>query len=101
MQDGGHYMAVAENEVGHDQTECNAVIKQVPNIDRTPMVNPNAFRYLEHLPTERTPRDRVDKLTPPKVIIPLTNVKLEEGQSVVLACKIDGNPKPKVIEHIY
>ena len=99
LQDGGHYVAVAENEAGHDQTECHSVIKQVPNIDRTPMVNPNAFRYLEHLPTERTPRERADKLTPPKVIIPLTNVKLEEGQSVVLACKIDGNPKPKVIKH--
>lgn len=96
MHDAGSYTALAENEVGQDQTSCNAVIKQVPSIDRTPMVNPNAFRYLEHLPVERTPRDKVEQLTPPKVVVPLTNVKLEEGQSVVLACKIEGNPKPRL-----
>jgi hypothetical protein len=96
MHDGGHYTAVADNDVGQDQTSCNAMVKQVPNIDRTPMVNPNAFRYLEHIPNERVPRERAEKPTPPKVTVPLTNVKLEEGQSVVLACKIEGQPKPRV-----
>ena len=35
-------------------------------------------------------------MVPPKVIIPLANVNLSEGQPVQLACKIEGLPKPTV-----
>lgn len=96
MNDVGSYLAVAENEAGVDQTNCNAFIKQMPNIDRTPLVNPDAFRYLEQPATEKPRRDDQENLRPPKVIVPLSNVKLEEGQSVLLACKIEGYPRPKV-----
>lgn len=98
MNDVGVYTALAENEAGQDRTSCNTFIKQMPNIDTTPMVNPDAFRYLEH-PNQATSARRPDqdeKLVPPKVIIPLSNVKLEEGQSVLLACKIEGHPRPKL-----
>ena len=96
VNDAGNYVAVAENEVGQDQTSCNATVKQMPNIDRTPMVNPEAFKYLENQPMDRSNRDPNEKLFPPKVIIPLEDVKLEEGQGVLLACKIEGYPRPKV-----
>jgi hypothetical protein len=33
---------------------------------------------------------------PPRVIIPLTNVKISEGEPFKLECKIDGYPAPKV-----
>lgn len=97
MNDIGIYIALAENEVGSDQTQCEVTIQQMPNIDSTPMVNPEAFKYLEH-PTYTRPKslDELDNLSPPKVIVPLSNVKLEEGQTVILACKIEGYPRPKL-----
>lgn len=94
--DVGFFLAIAENEVGADQTSCNVSIKQIPNIDRRPMVNPDAFKFLEH-PSHIQPRpDEAENLRPPKVIVPLSNAKLEEGQTVMLACKIEGYPRPKV-----
>ena len=95
MNDVGLYVAIAENIVGRDQTNCNAYVNQMPNIDRTPMVNHYAFRYLEQQ-TDKNKRPEIENVQPPKVIIPLSNVKLEEGQSVLLACKIEGIPRPKV-----
>lgn len=97
MSDVGTYLALAENEVGADQTSGTVFLKETPNIDSTPMVNPEAFRYLEHPTSERAPPKEDSELKyPPKVIVPLSNVKLEEGQSVLLACKIEGQPRPKV-----
>ena len=97
MSDVGTYLALAENEVGADQTSGTVFLKETPNIDNTPMVNPEAFRYLEHPTSERNPPKEDSELKyPPKVIVPLSNVKLEEGQSVLLACKIEGQPRPKV-----
>ncbi len=95
MNDVGIYAAIAENIAGKDQTHCNAYVNQMPNIDRTPMVNPDAFRYLEQ-PIDKNKRPEIENVQPPKVIIPLSNVQLEEGQSVLLACKIEGMPRPKV-----
>jgi hypothetical protein len=89
-------LAIAENEVGADQTSCNVTIIKIPNIDRRPMVNPEAFKFLEQ-PHEKPRVEDIENLRPPKVIIPLSNAKLEEGQTVMLACKIEGYPRPKVI----
>ena len=98
MNDVGTYIALAENEVGQDTTNCQAFIKQMPNIDTTPMVNPDAFKYLEHpnQPKSQRKGSDIENMQPPKIIIPLSNVKLEEGQSVLLACKIEGVPRPKL-----
>lgn len=97
MNDIGIYIALAENEAGSDQTQCEVTIQQMPNIDNTPMVNPEAFKYLEQ-PAYARPKslDDTDDMSPPKVIVPLSNVKLEEGQTVILACKIEGYPRPKL-----
>lgn len=94
--DIGFYLAMAENDVGADQTSCNITVVRLPSIDRRPMVNPDAFKFLEH-PSHHEPRpDDIQNLRPPKVIIPLSDAKLEEGQTVMLACKIEGYPRPKV-----
>jgi hypothetical protein len=96
--DQGQYVAFAKNKAGEDQTYCTIEIKITPNIDSTPMVSPEAFKYLETPRETKRPddRDRVN-YQPPKFIIPLSNVKLDEGQSVQLACKVEGYPKPRVI----
>ena len=97
MSDVGNYVAYAENEVGADGTAGRVFLKETRDIDSTPMVNPEACRYLEHPTSERAPPKEESELKfPPKVIVPLSNVKLEEGQSVLLACKIEGQPRPKV-----
>ena len=95
MQDIGHYLVVAENEVGRDQTQCQVFVTQTASIDQSPIVNPDAFKYLEQQPHKARPEE-VEKMLPPKVIVPLANVKLEEGKNVFLACKIEGQPRPKV-----
>lgn len=98
MNDLGTYVVLAENEAGRDQTFCTVFIQQMPNIDQTPMVNPEAFRYLDN-PQNRRPLETDDEnenLQPPRVIVPLQDLQLTEGGPVLLVCKIEGKPKPKV-----
>ena len=99
MNDLGNYTAIAENQIGKDQTSCNVFVQQMPNIDVTPMVNPDAFKYLDH-PLVHKPRevDDNENFQPPRVIVPLQNLQLKEGEQVHLMCKITGHPKPKVIK---
>ncbi len=96
VHDVGEYLVVAENPAGKDQTSCRVEITLVPNIDQTPYVNPDAFRFLENHPRDLTTDDERDPMIPPKVIVPLSNVKLQEGQPIQLACKVEGFPKPTV-----
>lgn len=69
----------------------------MPSIDEKAYVNPDAFRFLEQPIAAQTvePKHAME-LKPPKVIIPLTDVKLIEGQPIYLACKIEGSPRPNV-----
>jgi hypothetical protein len=55
--------------------------------------------FLEHPITKpiKDDSDDVVKYIPPHVIVPLSNVKITEGEPLKLACKIDGYPKPKVL----
>lgn len=98
MNDLGIYVVLAENEAGRDQTYCTVHIQQIPNIDQTPMVNPEAFRFLENPPMRKPIEtdDENDNLQPPRVIVPLQDLQLKEGEPVFFICKIDGKPKPKV-----
>lgn len=96
INDVGNYVAVGENEAGKDQTQCNVYVKSAPVIDTTPTVHPDAFKYLEHHAPQKAREDEGEPKVAPKVVVPLSNVKLNEGQGVFLACKITGSPKPKV-----
>ena len=93
--DLGNYIVLAENPAGSDKTNCTVSVTFVPNVDNTPLVNPDAFRYLENAAPEKR-RDEKEPMFPPKVIVPLANVKVNEGAPVQLACKIEGLPKPTV-----
>ena len=97
MNDLGNYTAVAENPAGKDQTFCSVFVKLMPSIDDTPMVNPDAFKYLDH-PHVHKPRDmdELENVEPPRVVVPLQDLQLKEGEPIILMCKITGNPKPKV-----
>lgn len=94
-------MVLAENKVGKDQTFCQISVNLIPNVDDTPLINPDAFRFLENVPTDKkaapdSDTENKDKYIPPHVIVPLSNVRISQGDVVRLACKIDGYPKPKV-----
>lgn len=95
LNDIGDYTVVAENEAGRDQSHCNVFVAQEPGIDQRPIVNPDAFKYLQpHMYVKK--EEEQDPRVPPKVIVPLHNAKIHEGQTLFLASKIIGTPKPKV-----
>jgi hypothetical protein len=99
--DQGNYTAVAENRAGKDQTSCNIQVNQQPAIDQTSMISPDAFKYLETPKDQRKPKDRDQENNfPPKFIVPLQSLKINEGQTIQLASKVDGRPKPKVLIYI-
>ena len=96
--DIGDYLVHAENPYGQDQTSCKLLLNLVPDVDKNSMIHPDAFKNLERVPDNKI-SPVVDKgkiLMPPRVIIPLANVRIKEGEDFCLSCKIDGLPKPKV-----
>lgn len=98
--DLGNYLVLAENKAGKDQTFCKLFIKSLPNVDETPLINPEAFRFLEAPKSnnndENPYNNDTQRYIPPHVIIPLSDVYVSEGNYAALLCKIDGFPKPKV-----
>lgn len=94
LNDTGMYTVVAENKAGSDRTDGQLTVEKVAGVDETPIINPNAFAYLNR--PEPIRKEEVPKAVPPKVIVPLGNANVEEGKPVFLACKIDGTPKPIV-----
>jgi hypothetical protein len=49
-------------------------------------------------PTKAQRAESDEQLSPPKVIIPLKNIRINEGQPATLLTKITGHPFPKVKE---
>ncbi len=98
LGDNGNYMAFAQNKIGQDQTTCFLQVAETPGVDNSSMVKPEAFRYLEAPKDHKRPEDR-DKANyqPPKFVIPLSNIKINEGEHAQFAAKVEGYPKPKVL----
>jgi hypothetical protein len=98
LNDAGAYTAFAENPAGTANTTSRLTILPVSTIDTTPIVNPDAFRYLNTPPTQssRPQDDEMGKIHPPKVIIPLKDIRVNEDQPVSFMTKIIGYPIPKV-----
>lgn len=98
LNDAGAYTALAENPAGTANTTSQLTILPVSHIDTTPIVNPDAFRYLNTPPTQSRPpdADELAKIYPPKVIIPLKDIRVNEDQPVSFMTKIIGYPIPKV-----
>lgn len=95
MNDAGIYSVVAENKAGSDRTDCELFVVKDTSIDRAPIVDPNAFNYLNRPEPKR--KEEEEKRFPPKVIVPLSSTQVPEGKPILLACKIEGTPKPTVI----
>ena len=95
--DSGHYEVIAENIAGADRTNANLVVDISPSIDKSPIVDPRAFRYLSPPQTPTSaPSSDLGKVSPPKVIIPLKDLRVNEGQPAHFMTKIVGYPIPNV-----
>ena len=75
--------------MGKDQTSADGVVLKTPNIDEHSNIDPEKS-------SQGTVLKSLGKNSPPIVIVPLSNVRITEVDSVILKAKIDGNPKPKV-----
>ncbi len=101
LPDCGNYTAVAENPAGKAYTTCQVFIKESAGVDTQPLTHPDAFRHLQH-PQSAAEDSQTDddvplnRAKPPRVIHGLPNLRQLEGESVTMACKIDGFPKPTV-----
>lgn len=98
LNDAGVYTAIAENPAGVVNTTSRLTIIPVSSIDTNPIVNPEAFRYLNapHSPARPADANEMGQMHPPKVIIPLKDIKTKEDQPVNFMTKIIGYPIPKV-----
>jgi hypothetical protein len=96
LNDLGTYTAVAENPAGTASTCSSLFINLDSNIDTKPIVNPDAFRYLEKPVPEKAHDEDIPHGKPPKFIIPLSNARANEGDSLELGSKLDGYPFPAV-----
>jgi hypothetical protein len=70
----------------------------VPTIDDTSYVNPDVFQQFElkKKPTTNQPPDTIDNARL-KIIEPLRDFNLVEGQQAVFSCTVDAYPKPEVV----
>jgi hypothetical protein len=97
LTDCGNYTAVAENQAGKAYTTSQVFVKESSgkNQDSAKYMKPKG-KY-ESAEDSQTDDDvPLNRAKPPKVIHGLASQKVPEGQSVVMACKIDGFPKPSV-----
>ena len=99
LNDIGKYLVVAENKAGKDQTSASLYITELPNVDSAPIIPPDAFKSLDNKPEDKeivVPPTKAKTVKPPKFIIPLSEVKVKERNSIKLTCKVEGYPYPQV-----
>ncbi len=95
IHDLGNYTAHAENIAGEDQTACYVFVTEVPNVDSTAFVNPEAFKYLEQPP--RAKPEKPDTHSQPILEIgDIEDLECNEGETISFICKLKGVPKPTV-----
>ena len=95
LNDTGVYTVVAENKAGSDRTQARLDIEKESNVDNKPIVNPNAFAYLER-PEPSGRRESTEPVVPAKIVVPLSNIHIVEGKPCRLVCRVEGHPIPSV-----
>ena len=92
-EDQGTYTIRATNPVGSDETTAKLTIK--PETKKAPGAQPEQTGPLE-IKAPQPKKEDLDKMEPPKVIVPLENEKVKKGSPVLLKATITGKPTPKV-----
>lgn len=94
--DQGTYTVRAKNPVGSDETTCKLTIRPTASIDTRPFVDGERFRPFDTRPGAAGPEDGNQAMRPPKVLVPMNNVRLAENQPIALKSIIDaGYPMGK------
>jgi hypothetical protein len=99
LNDAGFYEVFVENPMGSDKTNASLIVTPSASIDKAPIVDPRAFKYLDptlSYPKEVPAGDEEGRPEPPRVIIPLKDIRVNESQPVNLLTKITGYPIPKI-----
>lgn len=88
--DQGTYTVRAVNPVGSDETSCKLTIRPTSSIDTRPFVDGARFRPLDNRQRPGGPDDGTSELLrPPKVLVPMNNVRLTESEPILLKSIID------------
>ena len=96
LNDAGVYTVVAENKAGTDHTDGRLDIEKESTIDTNPIIDPNAFAYLNRPEPQRPRKDSREQGVPARIIVPLQNMKVPEGNPCRLVCRAEGYPAPTV-----
>ena len=100
-EDIGIYTCLAENPLGTVETSAVTFVVNTPNIDETAYIDPEKFINLNsknaNMLISYQEVNDAKMYIAPYIIKPLQNVRISEGNSIILKCLIDGYPKPKVI----
>ena len=91
--DQGTYTVRAVNPLGSDETTCKLTVKPEPK--KGPGAQPEQTGPLE-VKAPQPKKEDLDKMEPPKVIVPLENEKVKKGTPVLLKATITGKPTPTV-----
>ncbi len=90
LDDSGTYRIKVENPIGKDEAEAQLLVGHTAVLDETPNIHPEDFTKIK----EKQSPDSVHEK--PKFVIPLDDIKINEGDDLVFVCKVIGYPKPKV-----
>ena len=89
--DVGTYKVIATNPAGQDSTSGKLnVIPDRRGVDSQPFIEPERFLNLKPIPPkEIAEKELKEPKRPPKVIVPLANVDMEEQMPVIFTTTID------------
>ncbi|CAF3405101.1 unnamed protein product [Rotaria sp. Silwood1] len=94
--DIGTYTVRATNPSGSDETTCKLTIRPIASIDTRPFIQPETFAQLE-LKAPAPTKEEMEHMEPPKVVVPLKSLQVDEGAPVLLQATITGKPRPKFV----
>lgn len=94
MDDQGSYTITARNSSGEASCTAKLQVNVVPSVDDTSYVNPDVFHKFD---VKKRPSDSAEpssgKEARLKIVEPLKDFHLVEGNQAIFYCKIDAHPK--------
>jgi hypothetical protein len=114
VYDAGAFKIRAENAFGRAETAGVVYVNPTSGVDARPVVDPNAFRYLQpqqqqqqqqpHRSTAHVDPHQQDvpmgECVAPNFVVGLPpNFRIHEGEPVKLVCQVEGHPKPTVYKN--
>ena len=97
VNDAGSYKVVAQNPGGVAETAGAVYVNKTPVIDMRPVIDLDAFKYLNRPEAPKPAQEVTQNYLPPNFVVGLpANCRLHEGEPLKLTCQVEGVPKPSV-----